>query len=181
MKMQFAIRNEISGSEIKIIRKKLKLTQQNFAAFLNVSKKTVENWESKTEPINGSIVTLLHILNENPSFIEYYSIPDKKYPLRLWYMFKNEVCTIIDVDEKNQVIELHNYTKHNLFRAFGVNLEPTYEDYEEFLRSRCFPESRDKLKLVLNDLDLPFYDPMLIIEKTQGRMAEDDFWIRIER
>ncbi len=37
------------------------------------------------------------------------------------------------------------------------------------------------MKLILKDLDLPFYDPMLIIEKTEGRMAEDDFWIRIER
>ena len=25
------------------------------------------------------------------------------------------------------------------------------------------------------------YDPILIIEKTEGRMAEDKFWIRIER
>ena len=29
--------------------------------------------------------------------------------------------------------------------------------------------------------DVPFYDPFMIIEKTEGRMAEDDFWIRIER
>ena len=37
------------------------------------------------------------------------------------------------------------------------------------------------MKLVLEDFDLPFYDPFLIIEKTEGRMAEDNFWIRIER
>ncbi len=37
------------------------------------------------------------------------------------------------------------------------------------------------MKLILKDLDLPFYDSLMIIEKTQGRMAEDDFWIRIER
>jgi len=43
------------------------------------------------------------------------------------------------------------------------------------------PESRDKMKLILKDLGLPFYDPIMIIEKTEGRMAEDDFWIRIER
>lgn len=51
----------------------------------------------------------------------------------------------------------------------------------EFLESRVFAESRDKLKLILKDLDLPFYDPFLIIEKIQGRMAEYDFWIQIER
>ena len=68
-----------------------------------------------------------------------------------------------------------------MFRAFGVVENPDYERYEEFLESRCFPRTRDKMKLVLKDLDIPFYDPFMIIEKTEGRMAEDDFWIRIER
>ena len=53
--------------------------------------------------------------------------------------------------------------------------------YTDFFESRCFPKSRDKMKLILKDLDLPFYDPFMIIEKTEGRMAEEDFWIRIER
>lgn len=59
--------------------------------------------------------------------------------------------------------------------------EPGFEDYEEFLKTRCFPETRDKIKLELKRLGIPFYDPILIIEKTEGRMAEDKFWIRIER
>ena len=50
--------------------------------------------------------------------------------------------------------------------AFGVNQLPTYEEYEEFLESRCFPKTRDKIKLELKRLDLPFYDPLMIIEKT---------------
>ncbi|MDE6054870.1 MAG: transcriptional regulator, partial [Lachnospiraceae bacterium] len=66
-------------------------------------------------------------------------------------------------------------------RAFGKNDRPTFEEYEAFLESRCFPRERDKMKLILADLDLPFYDPFLIIEKTEGRMAEDDYWIRIEK
>ena len=65
--------------------------------------------------------------------------------------------------------------------AFGANRDPSFEDYEEFLKSRCFPETRDGLKLILRDLDLPFYDPFMIIERTQGKMAEDDFWIEVER
>ena len=96
-------------------------------------------------------------------------------------MHKQEVCTILDVDERNRRIRIQNYTNNYIFRAFGREEKPTFEQYEEFLESRCFPRSRDKMKLILKDLDLPFYDPMLIIEKTQGRMAEDDFWIRIER
>ena len=37
-----------------------------------------------------------------------------------------------------------------------------------------FPRSRDKMKLILRELDLPFYAPFLIIEKTKGKMAEDE-------
>ena len=37
------------------------------------------------------------------------------------------------------------------------------------------------MKLQLKELGIPFYDPLLIIEKTEGRMADDHFWIRIER
>ena len=109
------------------------------------------------------------------------AIPEKVYPLRLWYMSGDQVSTIIDVDEQNRKVEIHNYTKDYIARAFGVIERPSFEDYEAFLESRCFPRTRDKMKLVLEDLGLPFYDPFMIIEKTEGRMAEDDFWIRIER
>ena len=96
-------------------------------------------------------------------------------------MYKNRKCTLIDVDEMNQKICIRNYARNIMFRAFGTNDEPAYEDYEAFLESRCFPKTRDKMKIQLDALGLPFYDPTLIIEKTQGRMAEDDFWILIER
>ena len=78
-------------------------------------------------------------------------------------------------------VKIYNYTNNFIKKAFGRNEKPTFEEYEEFLESRCFPRQRDKIKLVLEDLNLPFYDPFMIIEKTEGRMAEDDFWIRIER
>lgn len=103
------------------------------------------------------------------------------YPLRIWYMFRQTPCTCIDVDEKSRKVVIKNYTDKIMFRAFGIEENPSYERYEEFLESRCFPRSRDKMKLVLRDMELPFYDPFLIIEKTQGRMAEDEFWLKIER
>ena len=108
-------------------------------------------------------------------------IPEKKVPLRLWYMFQDDVCTIIDVNEKKKQIQIYNYTDQLQFRAFGIIEHPTFSDYEDFLESRCFPRSRDKMKIMLDLMDIPFYEPMLIIEKTEGRMAEDDFWIRIEK
>ena len=83
------------------------------------------------------------------------------------------------IDLLEEKVKIKNYANNIMYRAFGKNDNPTFSDYEEFLKSRCFPETRDKLKLVLEDLNLPFYDPFLIIKKTEGRMAEDDFWIRI--
>ena len=91
------------------------------------------------------------------------------------------LCSIIDVDERNRIVEVHNYQTELIYRAFGKINNPTFEEYERFLESRCIPRERDKIKILLRDLDIPFYDPMLIIEKTQGRMAEDEFWIELER
>ena len=85
------------------------------------------------------------------------------------------------MNEPERKVKVKNYTDKIMFRAFGVVETPDYDQYLEFLESRCFPSSRDKMKPILKDLDLPFYDPMMIIEKTEGRMADDDFWIRIER
>ena len=34
--------------------------------------------------------------------------------------------------------------------------------------SRCFPKTRDHAKDILKEMGLPFYDPLLIIEKQMG-------------
>ena len=72
------------------------------------------------------------------------------------------------MNEPERKVKVKNYTDKIMFRAFGVVETPDYDQYLEFLESRCFPSSRDKMKLILKD-------PMMIIEKTEGRMAEDDF------
>ena len=48
-----------------------------------------------------------------------------------------------------------------------------------FLESRCVPRQRDGLSHYLAELGLDRYDPLEIIRKTAGRMAEDHFWIKI--
>ncbi|RIA64895.1 putative transcriptional regulator [Anaeroplasma bactoclasticum] len=177
---KYAIPEYVTQEDIKRVRKKLNMSQKEFALFINVSKPTVERWETSKEKINGPIVLLLKMIEDNMDYISMLEIPNKRYPLRLFYMKKSSLCTLIDVDNINQKVIIKNYTNNIFDRAFGKNLNPSYEDYEEFLKERCFPETRDKLKLVLEDLGLPFYDPFLIIQKTEGRMAGDNFWIRIE-
>lgn len=95
----------------------------------------------------------------------------------LHYMDPDGICTVLYVDYKNRAVKIENKTDLLIHRAFGINEKPTWEDYEAFLRDRCFPETRDHLKWVLKALGLDCYDPLEIIRKTKGRMAEDSQWI----
>lgn len=104
---------------------------------------------------------------------------DPDIMLRLNYMNRNELCTTIDVDFKHEKIKIKNYTDKIPLRAFGVVENPTWEDFQWFLKDRCFPETRAHLKWVLSDVGISFYDPLMIIEKTKGKMAEDQQWIEV--
>ena len=101
------------------------------------------------------------------------------YVLRMEYMCEEKLCSIILVDFRKQKIEVINKTDEVIHQAFGVKAKPDWGDFEYFLESRCFPRSRDQLKSVLRDLGLDSYDPLAIIEKTGGRMAEDKQWINL--
>lgn len=179
-KNKYLVPDFLTANDIKRVRGLTRMTQREFASFVKVSKATIERWESSLEKIRGPIVVLLNMLENNLDYIEKIKLPPKVSPLRLIYMHNQTICTIIDVNDLKQEVKIRNYTNNLMFRAFGKKENPTYDDYQEFLKSRCFPETRDKMKLILKDLDIPFYDPFLIIQKTEGRMAEDDFWIRIE-
>lgn len=180
-KNKYVISEYITGEDIKKVRALLGMTQKEFASFVRSSNRTVENWESNNNTISGPIVPLVEILLRKPELVAKLMVPNKEKGLRLWYMYENTVCSVIDVNELERSVKVYNYIDNPLYRAFGVNMEPNYEDYEEFIESRCFPRTRDKIKLELKRLDIPFYDPIMIIEKTEGRMAEDHFWIKLER
>ena len=104
---------------------------------------------------------------------------DVNVTMRMKYMYNDVLCTVIDVDFLHQKLYIDNRVNVPIFRAFGVIEHPTWEDFEYFLESRCFPRSRAGLKRLLKELGIAYYDPLLIIEKTQGRMAEDHHWIEI--
>lgn len=180
-KKKFIIPDYIISDDVKNVRKKLGLTQAEFADLMGCSKPTVVRWESSEDIITGPVVLAVYALQNDYRLRDKIVLPPMKYRLRLSYMYRGSLCTIIDVDETNEKIEILNFCDNIQFRAFGSVKNPTYSDYLEFIESRCFPRTRDKIKLVLEDLNLPFYDPLMIIEKTQGKMAEDDFWIEVER
>ncbi len=106
--------------------------------------------------------------------------PQKGYTLRMMYMNGQKTCTIIDVDFMNEKISIKNRTDDILHRAFGVVEKPTWEQFQDFLADRCFPETRGNVKTLLKDLQLDSYDPLQIVEKTKGRTADDNLWIKFK-
>lgn len=180
MDKEFAVNKDIKGNEIRRFRENYGLNRREFASLLNISNRTLEKWEAENESISGPVVFLLTILNEKSDLLSYYIIPEKKYPLRLYYMNAYKINTVIDVDILNRRVSFKNYTNNLLNRAFGASESVDYEEYERFLESRCFPRSRDKIKAELEHLGIRNYDPLAIIRKTNGRMAEDDCYIVIE-
>ena len=96
-------------------------------------------------------------------------------------MRNKEIFTSILVNFKDEQIYIKNYTEHPLKCAFGIKRNPTWEDFTSFLEERCVPKSRDHMKVVLKDYGLDFFDPISIIEKTGGRMAEDDYCLKLYR
>lgn len=106
--------------------------------------------------------------------------PEKNYTLRMTYMYKQHPCTIIDVDFLNERIAIRNRTPDILHRAFGVVENPTWKQFEEFLADRCYPATRGNIKSILKNLGIDSYDTLQIAEKTNGRTADDDMWLKFK-
>lgn len=104
--------------------------------------------------------------------------PGGNYTLRIHYMHGNRICTVIDVNFLEEKVLIQNRTAHPLFRAFGINETPTWEDFQLFLQDRCMPESRGHVKSVLRQLGTNGYDPLEIVEAVHGRTAEDNMWMQ---
>ena len=102
------------------------------------------------------------------------------YPLHITYMYEQSPTTEIYVDFRHERVRIQNRTNDLLHRAFGVIKQPSWEDFDRFLRERCFPETRGNAKQLLRELQIDVYDPLQIVEKTEGRMAEDALWLRFD-
>lgn len=100
--------------------------------------------------------------------------------LILFYYDSEVLCSRIAADYTNHALCVENYTSNVLRTAFGNNQAPTWEDYLAFLEDRCIPESRAGLNEYLDAIGVDEYDPLEIIKKTSGRMAEDQQWLKVE-
>ena len=100
--------------------------------------------------------------------------------MEIRYYNGDTLCTLIYADKTVQDLCTENYTDNLIKTAFGKNSLPTWADLEAFFEERCIPRQRAGLREYLEALGLDEYDPLAIIQKTKGRMAEDDQWMEVQ-
>lgn len=60
---------EINPPEIKTVREKLNVSQNEFALMIGVSVRTLQNWEQNRRKPEGPAKALLRIASKNPSAV----------------------------------------------------------------------------------------------------------------
>lgn len=102
---------------------------------------------------------------------------DNNDTVRLLYMSRDKVMTVIDVNDKEEKIKIKNFTNKIFFRAFGINESPNWNNFQGFLEDRCVPRTRYNIDEILKDMGMTEYNSFEFIKRTQGRMADDKEWI----
>lgn len=92
----------------------------------------------------------------------------------------DKLCSTICADFTDETLTVENYVADPVKTAFGNNMLPNWADFQSFLEDRCVPRQRAGLREYLEALGLDEYAPLSIIQKTGGRMAEDEQWIEVE-
>ena len=100
--------------------------------------------------------------------------------LKLEFYDGEVLCTKIVADFTDETLSVENTTERIVKTAFGKNKAPTWEDFQNFLEERCVPQSRSGIREYLETIGVEEYNPMEIIKKTNGRMAEDNQWLKWE-
>jgi putative transcriptional regulator len=62
-------RRKLSAPDVKAIREQFGMSQSDMATFLNVSKRTLENWEQGRRGPTGPAQTLLRIMEREPNAV----------------------------------------------------------------------------------------------------------------
>lgn len=99
---------------------------------------------------------------------------------KLSFFDDNELCSIIYADFTDKTLKAENHTEDIVKTAFGNNKIPTWDEFMDFLEERCIPKKRSGIREYLEAIGVAEYNPLEIIKKTKGKMAEDKQWIEIE-
>lgn len=105
----------------------------------------------------------------------------KNHELKMIYYYDTDnLCTSICADYTDKTLCVKNHTENLVKTAFGKNEIPLWTDFLSFLEERCIPRERAGIQEYLETIGIDEYDPIEIIHKTAGRMAEDQQWLKIE-
>lgn len=127
---------------------------------------------------NGNSITISPILSADEFVQKKLSLKHKL--LKLCYYNVDNLCTVIYADFSDETVKSENFTDNIVKTAFGNNPLPSWEDFLGFLEERCIPRGRAGLREYLDAIGVDSYEPLEIIKKTEGRMAEDNQWLDVE-
>ena len=99
---------------------------------------------------------------------------------KLLYYDNQTLCTVMYADFTDKTIRAENYVKNAIKCAFGNNPLPDWDVFQTFLAERCIPKERSGIREYLEAIGIDAYNPVEIIKKTEGRMAEDNQWLKME-
>lgn len=92
-----------------------------------------------------------------------------KFVVTAW----DKLCGIIYADYTTKTFEYENFTDYFLDKPFGNNANPTWEDLQWLLESRCVPRTRYDIAGVLKYYGLKEYNPLEILKITKGELLSD--------
>ena len=106
---------------------------------------------------------------------------EMQHDLRVFRFYDgDELCSTIYADFTDKTLLAENHVSNPVKTAFGNMKNPSWDNLLEFLEDRCIPRKRAGLREYLEAIGVGAYDPVEIINKTSGRMAEDGQWLDIE-
>lgn len=128
---------------------------------------------------DGEKITIRPLASTDPEVFR-RNAEQKGHRLKEYRYYDGDIlCTVILADFTAEQICVENKAVALLDTAFGVNETPSWEDFLAFLEDRCIPKTRKGLDRYLDAVGVPEYDPVQLVGKTQGRMAEDHKWLEI--
>ncbi len=102
-----------------------------------------------------------------------------KHDVKVFLYYDGDIpCSVICCDFSDMTLAVENYVADPILLPFGVNTLPTWDDFMSFLEERCIPRHRAGIRPYLDSIGVGEYQPLEIIRKTSGRMAEDKQWLK---
>lgn len=97
---------------------------------------------------------------------------------------KDKLVSTLEVDYLTKYVKLTNHViidgMNWLFMPFGRITDVTWDDFDAFVKTRCFPYERPNRKTLLKLWGVDEYDPHKIVRKTHAVMNDDFLWFKYE-